>query len=52
MGTVRNILKVNDFPFHWIEKHWSLPNSGEMKEHAKGCTEFSVHFLRKKVIWQ
>lgn len=45
MGTALNILKVNDFPFRWIEKRWSLQNFGEMKEHAKGCIE------SLKVIW-
>lgn len=35
MRTALNTLKINDFPFHWIEKCCSLPNSGEMKEHAR-----------------
>lgn len=30
MRTALNTLKVNDFPFHWIEKCCCLPNSGEM----------------------
>jgi len=46
MRTALNTHKVNDFPFHWIEKCCSLPNSGEMTENAKGWIAFPVH-----VIW-
>ncbi len=45
MGTALNKHKVNDFPFHWIEKRLSLPH-GEMKENA---LHFLSIFLKKNV---